>query len=276
MTLSDTENLTRLSEHVTYRTEGDVAIVTTLNPPAELFTEAMFHGITDAIDRAVTDGIRAMVIKSDAPLFSGGVDVSVFMGRTVESAKELLGGGMKMIAALEDAPFPIIAAVNGLCFAAGLELALACDFIYAADDAVFCQVEAFIGATTFLGGVYRLAERCGPAVAREIVYTADRYSAQQFADWNIANTVVPTADLHASAIDTAHRIARGPLLAHAATKMVMRHALDHGSRATDQVMVDDVTTLLPTHDMQTAVGQLLEHGAKWFRENRDQVVFEGR
>ena len=48
-----------------------------------------------------------------------------------------------------------------------------------------------IGATTFLGGAYRLAERCGPAVAREIVYTTDHYSAEQFAKWNIVNRVFP-------------------------------------------------------------------------------------
>jgi enoyl-CoA hydratase/carnithine racemase len=155
-----------------------------------------------------------MVIKSDAPLFSGGADVSLFHRKSQQDGKDMLSDGMALMAELEDAPFPIIAAVNGFCFAAGLELALACDFIYAADDTVFSQVEAQIGATTFLGGTYRLAERCGPAIAREIVYTANRYSAEQFVEWHIVNRVVPPAELHETALTVAKKIARGDLRRH--------------------------------------------------------------
>ena len=80
-----------------------------------------------------------------------------------------------------------MAAVQGLCLAAGLELALACDLIWAAASARFGQVEASIGTTTLLGGVQRLAERAGPSRAREIIYTADQYDAATFERWNIVN-----------------------------------------------------------------------------------------
>jgi enoyl-CoA hydratase/carnithine racemase len=188
----------------------------------------------------------------------------------------MLTDGMALIAELEDAPFPIIAAVNGFCFAAGLELALACDFIFAADDTVFSQVEAKIGATTFLGGAYRLAERCGPAIAREIVYTADRYSAEQFAQWHIVNRVVPAADLHETAVAVAEKIARGPAVAHTQTKRIIRHALTHNSRTADRLVLDEATRLYETRDMQNAVGHLLEQGARKFMQNHHEIVFEGR
>ena len=74
--------------------------------------------------------------------------------------------------------------MQGACMAAGLELALACDLIWAASSARFGQVEASIGTTTLLGGVQRLAERAGPSRAREIVYTADQYDAATFERWN--------------------------------------------------------------------------------------------
>jgi enoyl-CoA hydratase/carnithine racemase len=183
---------------------------------------------------------------------------------------------MDMIAELEDAPFPVIAAVNGLCFAAGLEVALACDFIVAADDTTFSQVEALIGATTFLGGAYRLAERCGPAIAREIVYTADRYTAEQFARWHIVNRVVPAAELHKTAYDVAHKIARGPALAHVQTKRLVRHALAHDSRSADRLVLEETTSLYETDDLQNAVGYLLEHGARKFQANHERIIFEGR
>jgi enoyl-CoA hydratase/carnithine racemase len=253
-----------------------VAIATMSNPPAELIDEQQMTNLRDALRAATENRARAMVIKSDAPLFSGGADVSIFRGQNQQGGREMLSDGMAMIAELEDAPFPIIAAVNGLCFAAGLEVALACDFIFAADDTTFSQVEAMIGATTFLGGAYRLAERCGPAIAREIVYTADHYSAEQFAQWHIVNRVVPAADLHATAIAVATRIAHGPTAAHVQTKRLVRHALTHNSRAADRVVLDESTSLYDTRDMQHAVGQLLEQGARKFLTNHHEIVFEGR
>ena len=257
-------------------TDG-VAVVTTSNPPAELFDRSQLDGLRDAVRRATDSKARAMVVKSDGPLFSGGADVAtVFHGQGQQDGRELLSDGMEMIAELEDAPFPVIAAVNGLCFAAGLEVALACDFIYAADDATFSQVEAMIGAATFLGGAHRLAERCGPAIAREIVYTAGHYTAEQFARWHIVNRVVPADELHATAIAVARKIARGPALAHTQTKRMIRHALRHDSRAADQFVLDETTSLYDTHDLQNAVGRLLEQGARTFMTNHHEIEFEGR
>jgi len=262
--------------HVELEMADRVAIVTMANPPAQLFDAKQVEGLRDAIRAACEDDARAMVIKSDEPLFSGGADVAIFQGQTQQDGRVWLSDGMAMIAELEDAPFPIIAAVNGLCFAAGLEVALACDFIFAADDTIFSQVEAMIGAATFLGGAYRLAERCGPAIAREIVYTADRYSAEQFAGWHIVNRVVPTADLHRTAIEVARKIANGPGAAHTQTKRMIRHALTHNSRATDQFVLDEATSLYETSDLQNAVGYLLEHGARKFHKNHHEIIFQGR
>jgi enoyl-CoA hydratase/carnithine racemase len=262
--------------HVNLEMTDDVAIATTANPPAELFDVGQITGLRDAVRKATEGGARAMVIKSDAPLFSGGADVALFHGKSQQDGRDMLSEGMEMIAELEDAPFPIIAAVHGFCFAAGLELALACDFIYAADNTTFSQVEARIGATTFLGGAYRLAERCGPAIAREIVYTAEHYSAEQFAQWNIVNRVVPAADLHTTAVAVAKKIARGPAVAHTQTKRLIRNALTHDSRSTDRLVLDEATRLYETRDMQNAVGHLLEQGARKFMQNHHEIVFEGR
>lgn len=253
-----------------------VAVVTTSNPPAELFDHDQLSGLRDAVREATVRGARAMVIKSEASLFSGGADVSIFQGQSRQEGRAFLSEGMALVAELEDAPFPIVAAVNGLCFAAGLEIALACDFIYAAEDAIFSQVEALIGATTFLGGVYRLAERCGPAIAREIVYTAEQHSAQQFADWHIVNRVVPAADLHETSLRVATRIARGPGAAHVQTKRLVRRALESGSRAADQLVLDEATSLYESEDLQNAVGYLLRHGSRKFRTDHHEIVFDGR
>jgi enoyl-CoA hydratase/carnithine racemase len=259
----------------TYETSGNVAVLTLSNPPANLFTLEVGEDIRAGVGRARDEGARGMVIQADGGVFSGGADVSLFKDRSLEEARELMIGFMPLLAAIEDAPFPVIAAVHGLCFAAGLELALACDLIIAAERTQFAQVEALIGATTFGGGVYRLSERCGPARAREITFDAATYSAGQFERWNIINRVVPGDQLRDRALEWARSLAKGPTAAHVATKKLLRHALANGTRAADGYMSEVVPTLFVGHDMPNAVDYLLTHGVQKFRENHDEIVFIG-
>ena len=137
-------------------------------------------------------------------------------------------------------------------------------------------VEAKIGAVTFLGGVYRLAERCGPARAKEIVFGAETYDAATFERWNIINRVVPDGDLREAALAWAQQLSKGPTLAHAVTKRLLRRALDHGSRQADQYLLDVAPGLLESRDMQYAVELLLTQGARKFIQNHAEVTFEGR
>jgi len=259
----------------TYQANADVAVLTLANPPANLFTLEVGKDIQSGIERARDERARAMVIQADGAVFSGGADVSLFKDRSLEEAGELMVGFMPVLAAVEDAPFPVIAAVHGICFAAGLEIALACDLIIAAEGTQFAQVEALIGATTFGGGVYRLSERCGPARAREITFDADSYSAATFERWNIINRVVPSDQLRDSALAWAQSLAKGPTAAHAATKRLLRHALAHGTRSADGYMSEVVPPLFVGHDLPIAVDYLLTHGVQKFRENHEEIVFTG-
>jgi len=259
-----------------YEKHGDVAVVTMANPPANTFTMELSAGLEGAVRRAVSEEARALVLQADGPLFCGGADVHLFAGTTAGQAREMFAEGFQLINTLEDAPFPVIAAVHGMCFAAGLELALACDLIIAAESARFAQVEAKIGAATFLGGVYRLAERCGPARAKEIVFGAETYDAATFEHWNIINLVVPDQVMRDAALAWARQLAKGPTLAHSVTKRLVRHALDYGSRQADRYLLDVAPGLLESRDMQHAVGLLLTQGARKFSQNHAEVVFEGR
>jgi len=123
-----------------YEKIGDVAAVTMANPPANTFTMELGDGLEGAVRRAVSEEARALVLQADGPLFCGGADVHIFAGTTAGQAREMFAEGFQLINTLEDAPFPVIAAVHGMCFAAGLELALAGDLIIAAEGAQFAQV----------------------------------------------------------------------------------------------------------------------------------------
>src|SRR5208282_2229119 len=199
--------------------------------------------------------------------------VSVFKGKTATEAHELFTSHLRLIADPEELPFPTVAAVQGLCIAAGLELALACDLIWASASARFGHAEASIGTTTLLGGVQRLAERAGPGRAREIIYTAEQYDAATFERWNIVNRIVPDDTFASQTRAFAERLANGPTLAFAAGKRIVRAFLESGVRAADRVVDQVAPPLFRTEDMRAAVAALVEHGARNFR---DKVIFQGR
>src|SRR5262249_22395695 len=149
--------------------------------------------------------------------------------------------------------------------AAGLELALACDLIWAASSAHFGQVEASIGTTTLLGGVQRLAERDGPTRAREIIYTADQYDAPTFERWNIVNRVLPDDVFALQTRAFAERLAKGPTLAYAAGKRIVRASLEGGVRAADRVVEEVAPPLFHSEDMRAGVAGLLGDGGRRLR-----------
>jgi enoyl-CoA hydratase/carnithine racemase len=254
-------------------TSGSLGILSLANPPLNLFNEELIEDLRTAVNQAKRLSLRALLVRADGKVFSGGADVLIFKGKTANDARERFTSHLRTIADLEELPFPTIAAVQGACMAAGLELALACDLIWAASSARFGQVEASIGTTTLLGGAQRLAERAGPSRAREIIYTADQYEAASFERWNIVNRVVPDEILEPETRAFAERLASGATLACAAGKRIVRAYLESGIRAADALVEKIGPALFETADMRAGVAGLLEHGPREFRK---KVVFQGR
>jgi enoyl-CoA hydratase/carnithine racemase len=195
---------------------GSLGMLSLANPPLNLFSGELIEGLRAAVTQVKRAPLRALLVRADGKVFSRGADVNVFKGRTAIEARERFTSHLRLIADLEELPFPTVAAVQGLCIVAGLELALACDLILAATSTRFGQAEASIGTTTLLGGVQRLAERVGPSRAREIIYTADQYDAATFERWNIVNRIVPDEAFESETRAFAERLASGPTLAYAA------------------------------------------------------------
>src|SRR3984893_15174403 len=258
---------------VRFETADALGVLTLTNPPLNLFSMELIEDLRTAVTQAKNLPLRALLVRAEGKVFSGGADVGVFKGKTSSEARNLFTSQLKLIADLEELPLPTLAAVQGLCIAAGLELALACDLIWAAASASFGQAEASIGTTTLLGGVQRLAERAGPSRAREIIYTADQYDAATFERWNIVNRVVPDETFESQTRAFAERLASGPTLAYAVGKRIVRAYLEGGRGAEDDVVKEVPPPLFESEDMRAGVTGLLEHGPRAFR---DKVVFRGR
>jgi enoyl-CoA hydratase/carnithine racemase len=259
-------------DKVRFETSDSLGIITLANPPLNLFSMELIDDLRAAVAQAKRTPLRALLLRAEGKIFSGGADVTIFKGKTASDARVLFTSRLRTIADLEELPFPTVAAVQGLCIAAGLELALSCDLIWAGESARFGQAEASIGTTTLLGGVQRLAERAGPSRAREIIYTADQYDAVTFERWNIVNKVVPDEVLESQTRAFAERLSKGATLALAAGKRIVRAFLEDGVRAADKVVDEVAPPLFESEDMRAGVAGLLEHGPRGFR---DKVIFKG-
>ena len=243
-----------------YARDGDVGLVVIDDQPLNLFTVELTNDLIAALEEARRDEPRALVVRAEGKVFTGGVDVHVFDDKTPEQAQEFFDDLLRITHTVEDMPWPVIASVQGLCLTAGFELALACDLIWASESARFGLVEIVVGLTPAMGGTQRVAERAGPARARELVMSGDLYDASTLERWNVVNRVVPDGELQDATMKFATRLAAGPTKANAATKQMVRAFLEHGVRGADARVGDIAAPLFATEDLQNAVDTFLEQG----------------
>lgn len=245
---------------VRYTRTGDVGEVTLAAPPLNLFGRELLDDLFAALDAAIDDDPRALLVRAEGDAFSAGADVSIFAGHDRDSAKQLLHPLVDQLERFSKWPVPKVAAVNGLCLAAGFEVALACDIIWAGDNAAMGLVEALVGVTPFGGGTARLAARCGIGRAAEAVYSARIYDAATMADWGVVQRVVPADQLEAKARKLAESLAAGPTRAHRATSAVLQSFIASGAEAADETLREHGPEVLLTEDVQTGVASLLANG----------------
>jgi enoyl-CoA hydratase len=255
---------------VRYERDGEIGLVVMDDPPLNLFGVELIDDLVAAIDEAERDAPRVLVIRADGKVFTGGVDVQVFAGKTHEEGATLFEDLVKIVHKLETMPIPTVASVHALCLTAGFELALGCDILLAGEAAKFGLVERVVGLTPGMGGTQRVAERAGPARARELVMTGELFDAATLERWNVVNRVFADDVLLEQTMKFARQLAAGPPKAHEATKRMVRAYLDEGGpRGADAHVGDIAASLFATEDLQTAVQTFLEKGP-------GHATFEGR
>jgi len=246
-----------------------VGVIVLDAPPLNLFGDQLTRDLIAALEEAERDLPRALMIRAEGDVFTGGADVHVFDGKSPAEAAEFFSDLVKIVHKLEDMPIPTLASVHGLCLTAGFELALGCDMIWASESARFGLVEIVVGLTPAMGGTQRVAERAGPARARELVMSGGLYEATTLERWNVVNRVLGDADLAGESLRFAERLAAGPTDANAATKRMVRAFLDEGVRGADARVGEIVAPLFATEDLKRAVRSFLEEGP-------GRATFEGR
>ena len=240
--------------------DGPLAIVTLDHPPLNLFTRGLMDDLRDAVSELSASPPRGVLFRAEGKVVSGGVDVHLFDGLSGAQGSELWRELLELIHVVEELPCPTVFAAHGLCLTAAFELSLACDLLLAAQSARFGLVETVVGLTPAMGGTQRLADRAGPARARELVMTGELYEAATLERWNVVNRVLPDAGFAEAAQDFARRLADGPTRAHAATKAIVAAAVTGGARAADERVPELAGALFDTEDLKAAVRSFLTEG----------------
>ena len=228
---------------------------------ANSMTMAFWREFPKAVRQLDRSGkIRALVISGQGKHFCGGMDLSVFQSPELQvgnssAAREafvhIILELQRSLSVLEEVRFPVIAAVQGACVGAGLDLVAACDLRYAQPDAYFRIEEVNIGMMADVGSLQRLPHKLPDALLREMAYTGLTLTATRAKECGFVNDVAD--DAVAQALAVAAEIARRAPLAIAGSKRAINFARDHSvAEALEQAALLQ-STLWETNDVAAAV-----------------------
>ncbi|MCB1148596.1 MAG: enoyl-CoA hydratase/isomerase family protein [Chlamydiia bacterium] len=203
----------------------DDTLLLTLNRPDKLnaLNQALLQELEQALDDA--ESLRALVLTGvGEKAFCAGADIKAMRSMQSGEIEEFIRLGLRVAEKIEKAPFPTIAAVRGFALGGGLEMALACDFIYANQTAKLGLPEASLGLIPGFGGVRRLTDAVGKRRAKELMMTAKPLSAEEAKACGLVNRI--EGDPVQAALATAKECAAFSPLALAKLKGVVEGAVD--------------------------------------------------
>lgn len=204
----------KVYETILYETKDRVATITLNRPEVRnAINQEMAAELLDVLrDFKEDKGTKVGILTgAGEKIFCAGGDISMFFEKLAKDSMArydwLITGEEITRLMMERIEKPIIAAVNGHCLAGGLELALACDFIIAEENATFGLAEIDIGLIPGWGGTTRLLRAIPARKAKEMIYTGARIEAREAEKLGLVNKVVPKGQAHEAALETAGKIA---------------------------------------------------------------------
>lgn len=209
------------NNYILVKVTDDIGVLR-INRPDSL--NALNSEVIGSLENALRDleqdaSVKVIVITgAGEKAFVAGGDIKEMTDMAPLAARSFARKGQDMIAYIEKMHKPVIAAVNGYALGGGLELALACDFIYASEKAKLGLPEVTLGVIPGFGGTQNLPRLIGPNKARELIFSGKALSAQQAKEWGIVNEVFPAEELQAKVMEIARTIARNGMIAVAGAK----------------------------------------------------------
>lgn len=188
---------------IRYELNGPIATIALDNPPLHVFSLEMAPALDAALDRAEADpAVRALIVTSTGErAFSAGSDIKDFDELMEPGAvvPRKLGPQYEVFSRLDDFPRPTVAALKGIVYGGGIEIAVCCDILVAEEDARFASPEIKLGVFPGSGGPVRVTRRVGEGRAKELMFLAEPISAETAREWGLVNRVVPKGEALAAA-----------------------------------------------------------------------------
>jgi 2-(1,2-epoxy-1,2-dihydrophenyl)acetyl-CoA isomerase len=215
---------------------GDVVRLT-LNRPARrnALTRDLVARLADRFTALAGEGARAVVLAGGPPVFCAGgdlVDLGVIADAGAIAVTDTVYGQFhRLVRALSEAPFPVVAAIDGAALGAGLDLALACDLRVATARSTFASSWIGVGLVPGMGGAYLLTQAIGSARAHEMVLLGEPVSADIALSWGLINRLVGEDDLDGAVAALTDRMTGLPTAALARSKASLRRAGESGLAA---------------------------------------------
>ena len=246
--------------------ENNIAHIVLNRPKAFNAMPRAFWNELPVIVNDINDNARAraIVISSTGKHFTAGMDISVFTdGEGVsagagdqyaraEAFRQFVLTLQGSFSCLDDARMPVIAAIQGGCIGAGVDMTSACDIRYATEDAFFQIAEINIGMTADVGTFPRLCKLIPEGWVRELAYSGRRLPAQRAKEIGLVNDVFPTQDaMLAHVTELAAEIATKAPVAVAGSKRMINYARDHSiADGLDYIATWQAGMFAPPHMME--------------------------
>lgn len=259
-------------ETLTYSTHaGGIGIITMNRPDAlNAMNTQMMTDLRDCFMRFYVepDLARCLVLTGAGERgFCSGADLKERKGMSDAVWRAQHAVLEQAVRAIMECPVPIVAAINGAAFAGGLELALACDFIYAAEHARFALTEVTLGIMPGAAGTQNLPRAIGVRRAKEMVLSGTAFTSAEALTWGLVNTVVPLHELMPAVLRVAAKIATN-------APVSVRQAKKSMDRSQDLGRADGYAFELEAYN-RTIVTEDRAEGITAFNEKR-KPVYKGR
>jgi enoyl-CoA hydratase/carnithine racemase len=209
---------------------------------------------------AADEGVRVVVVRGAGDVaFISGADISEFeRTRSGDAAREYDEANERAFAALFALDKPLIAMIHGFCVGGGVAIALTADVRYAAEDAVFAIPAARLGLGYPASGIEALVNVVGTSAAREIFFTAKRFTAAEALSRHLVNDVIPKTELEPLVLEMAARMADNAPLTIRSAKIVARELMKPAAQRDSAKVAQSIADCYASADYTEGVRAFLE------------------
>jgi enoyl-CoA hydratase len=256
-------------DNVKLETEGHVARIIINRPKAlNALNANVLQSIYLIFKDLEKEEPRAVVITGEGEkAFVAGADIHGMASLGPRAIADYVELGQRVMRTIENYPFPVIAQVNGFALGGGLELALACDLVFAAASAKLGQPEVNLGIIPGFGGTQRLVQRCGLGTARRLVYTGEIISAEEALSLGLVDKIFSDSALKEETLKAAEIVASKAPLALRGAKRVLRQSGEPQLLSGLRLEVEEFLALFATADREEGMEAFIQKRKPVFHGN---------